>query len=811
MRFLLPIWLLLAAVSLNACASRVSTQATTGQFQAIGRENAGVDYSALSPMDHFQVCDSFYHLQQFSELDACMAPLRARVGKDAFDVGVASYSEDFIIAMVNGIEARKNLDLGALDQAQAAAARAYEAANRDAKVQVNEGLNVFYAITTFGLNTPNSDDSAFVRNSRFSARVEPAGLLASVAALQGRDADAERYRNELWSIYNAIGKDQHYKSILKVLRKWLARSYYLAGDYEGAFDALTRDDRNTFETALDSFTDILFALEAPIIQPLSLVATGTTTDKVQFYLDMPNRIMTLRSAYKTGRIALAKPGYDEILNGEEIVNFASLHFHLLQERAQMAAAEGDREGAERYLREAIELLESQRSNLQKEDYRLGFVGGRVDVYAEMVALLLEDGRSAEAFEFAERAKARALVDMLATRATFAAGPNDLGLDLVRRLDELEERSLQVAALGGDGAATRSAEIDATRRQLIETAPELASLVTVDALGARDIQALLGPDEVMLVYFGEGDALAAFVVTREAVDHVRLEGGGLNSAVRRMRESVQDRQSDAHERQTRLMYDRLIRPLAGKLDGSTLTIVPHGPLHYLPFAALNDGSDFLIERFTVRLLPSASVLRFLEGGGAAAQDLLALGNPDRGDRSLDLPGAERETRVIDQGWGGSRVLLRDVATEANFKTFAASFRYLHLASHGLFDPDRPLNSRMLLAPGDGEDGDLTVGELYEMRLNADLVTLSACETGLGEIKSGDDVIGLTRGFLYAGARSVVASLWPVSDEATAFLMQAFYRNLKTASKAQALRDAVVATRREFPHPIYWSAFNLTGAV
>ena len=260
-----------------------------------------------------------------------------------------------------------------------------------------------------------------------------------------------------------------------------------------------------------------------------------------------------------------------------------------------------------------------------------------------------------------------------------------------------------------------------------------------------------------------------------------------------------------------MYDRIVRPVSDKLKGyQLLTIVPHGALHYLPFAALNDGEQYLIDRYDLRLLPSASVLRFLDKEGSASQELLALGNPDLGDPKYDLPGAEEEIKAIDQDWKGTRILLRNLASEANFKKFAPSFRFLHLASHGEFNPDEPLQSRMLLAPGDGEDGNLTVDELYDLRLNADLVTLSACETGLGNVESGDDVIGLTRGFLYAGAKSIVASLWPVSDKATAFLMERFYANLKNMSKAGALRQALVATKKKFPHPSFWSAFNLIGA-
>ena len=145
----------------------------------------------------------------------------------------------------------------------------------------------------------------------------------------------------------------------------------------------------------------------------------------------------------------------------------------------------------------------------------------------------------------------------------------------------------------------------------------------------------------------------------------------------------------------------------------------------------------------------------------------------------------------------------------FKQQGGNYAYVHFASHGEFNADSPLNSALLLAKDKTNDGTLTVGELYSMRLNADLVTLSACETGLGKIANGDDVVGLTRGFLYAGSRSIVASLWKVDDEATAYLMTRFYGALKGTSKREALRLAQLETRKKYAHPYYWAAFQLTG--
>jgi len=144
-----------------------------------------------------------------------------------------------------------------------------------------------------------------------------------------------------------------------------------------------------------------------------------------------------------------------------------------------------------------------------------------------------------------------------------------------------------------------------------------------------------------------------------------------------------------------------------------------------------------------------------------------------------------------------------------RRYGGDYYYIHFATHGQFSPDNPLQSALLLSPDARSNGMLTVDKLYSMQLNANLVTLSACETGLSKVANGDELVGLTRGFLYAGASSIVASLWKVDDLATAYLMVRFYRGMQQTDKLDALRKAQLETRKKYPHPYYWSAFQLTG--
>jgi len=255
----------------------------------------------------------------------------------------------------------------------------------------------------------------------------------------------------------------------------------------------------------------------------------------------------------------------------------------------------------------------------------------------------------------------------------------------------------------------------------------------------------------------------------------------------------------------------LAPFVEQLDTPRLIIVPHGVLHYLPFAALWDGQRTVIDRWSVRYLPSASVIRYLAPPRSAGQaSLLAIGNPDVGRADLALKYAQREAEELGRLYADATILTGKRANKAEVVRIAPAFRYVHLATHGQFSSSAPLKSGVLLSGPSPEEGRLTVGEMYSLRLNADLVTLSACETGLGQVNSGDDVVGLTQGLLYAGARSIVASLWAVDDEATLHLMVEFYRNLGRASPEDALRAAQLSTRQRYPHPMFWAAFQLTGA-
>ena len=264
-----------------------------------------------------------------------------------------------------------------------------------------------------------------------------------------------------------------------------------------------------------------------------------------------------------------------------------------------------------------------------------------------------------------------------------------------------------------------------------------------------------------------------------------------------------------------LHATLLRPALPLLEGvGRVLIAPHGSAHHVPFHALHDGSDYLIERCEVLYTPCADLIehfarrrQLLRDPRAASAEPLVLADSAGGA----LPHVLEEGVAVSAALGGR--LLRDgEASVAALRAWAPTCSVLHVAAHGVFRPDEPLFSALQLA-----DGPLSTLDVFDIDLNCSLVTLSACQTALGCTGAGDELMGLSRAFLYAGAPSLVLSLWQVADHATAALMGAFYASLRRGDgKAAALRRAQLALLRgeggapeARDAPFYWAPFQLMG--
>lgn len=536
-------------------------------------------------------------------------------------------------------------------------------------------------------------------------------------------------------------------------------------------------------------------------------------DGVEVLVVLPRMLIRAKCHAELGALDEAKRILDTILRNARIADHGELYWLALFERGLVGERQGNLDEGISYYARAVGVIEQQRATISTEANKIGFVGDKQAVYGRLIAALVGQGRAAEAFDYVERSKSRTLVDMLASKKDFATrDPARIKLALA----QFDAADLNAHVEGGgirsEEKAAGTRNLQAARQALQSAAPELSTLVTVSSVPPAELDSLVGADETLIEYYYQGKDLYVFILERERLLAVRLDATELAAEVQGLREALGKTESSAWQEDARHLYQRLWKPIEKLIAKRNAIVVAHGALHYLPFAALQDNEGkFLIDQYSLRFLPSASVLKYLRPVMAQKKDarLLALGNPDLGDPGLNLAFAESEAKLVASLYSASRVLLRRDASESNFKKAGSAFSRIHFASHGKFRADEPLMSGLYLAKDADNDGVLTVGELYSMDLDADLVTLSACETGLGKIASGDDVVGLARGFLYAGSRSIVASLWSVDDRATATLMRAFYGNLVSMSKREALRQAQIEVRATFPHPFFWAAFQLAG--
>jgi len=473
------------------------------------------------------------------------------------------------------------------------------------------------------------------------------------------------------------------------------------------------------------------------------------------------------------------------------------------------------------IRRSMDLVEEVRGELQESSLRSGYFEEKQGIYQFAVRAALRTGNAADAFAFAERARARAFLDLLGNSTTLSKGRTRA---LVQEEVQLRARLAEAQALASDsdgGEAKRAKEAvetaDREYRAFLERVRkenvEQASLMTVEPVTLAEIQGLLPEGTTLIEYLVGNTDVVIWIVDRHRVKALTVRGARaeLVARVRTLRAAIADRAPLAEiERQTATLYGELLAPARAEIRGTRLLIVPHDVLHYLPFAALRSPAGrWLIEDYALATLPSASVLKFLAAKDASNARPLALGNPDVGS-ALNLRYAEREARAVGEAYPGATVLVRAEASEARVKALASGAGLLHFATHAELNESEPMSSALLLTPGEGEDGRLEVRELFGLDLHARLVVLSACETGLGALSRGDDLVGLQRAFLYAGTPAVVTTLWKVDDRASFVLMRDFYARLKTAAPGEALSLAQRETLRQFPHPFAWAAYGLTGA-
>lgn len=564
---------------------------------------------------------------------------------------------------------------------------------------------------------------------------------------------------------------------------------------------------------------------------------------LEFFRDSPLpgkailcRLLLAQLELRTGNSPAARGQCEEILSRLAHLELPALAFqaHFLMGQIEESAGDGPRAFAA--YQDARQSLENLRSTLRGEEIKIAFMKNKLEVYEALVDLSIRPASArpaSEAFQFMELAKSRALMDLMFS-GTQAFPANEPGQsELVRKIRNLREelnwyyhRIEQEHLRNEDPSAKRLEELQEKARtyetdllralhELPQSGSGLLRMQAAAPVELESLRALLPPGAALIEYFAARGRFLAALVTGERIEVVpltpvtrvrnllrmlefqfakfRLRGDYLSTFQQPLLEATIAHLQDLHQ--------ELLAPLLQIWQGPRLIIVPHGILHYVPFHALHDGERYLIDSCQVSYAPSATVFALCQQKPARVDGgSLILGVPDP-----QAPLILEEVQAVASKVPSPELFLGEKATVQVLKERGPLCRLIHIAAHGTFRADNPMFSRIGLG-----QSYLSLYDLYQLNLPADLVTLSGCATGVNVVAAGDELVGLVRGLLGAGAQSLLLTLWDVNDRSTTEFMQMFYDNLqRTGDKAAAVQSAMQSLRQKYPHPYHWAPFLLIG--
>jgi CHAT domain-containing protein len=521
------------------------------------------------------------------------------------------------------------------------------------------------------------------------------------------------------------------------------------------------------------------------------------------------------------------------------------------------------------LSDAVDALEFQRSRVGGETAKTSFAAVHGDFYTQLISAYLDSGKPAMALQTLERSRSRALLEMVSSR--YVDWKAEIPAALLERQEELDlQRKKLCDALFRADAKTSSDDIEAWRAELLllpikedalaeeirKSSPRLASLEYPKPLDFDSLRKALEPGTLLLAYAVAEDETYLFALGNTDLRAYRIPMGekALQNKVRAFRagllhEASKGPASDAWKVSSRELYEVLLQPASSEIAKcSRVLLLPDGPLHLLPFTALLPSGRKLPKELNKEpigvqrpITVEASMTVYLELqkakaaiSASSAPSWIGFGDPLYSNSDIiggtvlePLPGTRKEIEAISPLFNGKALsFLGENATEDTVRSLPDASYYLHFACHGILDTKFPMNSALALSiPPFSEisgtavfedhkkDGLLQAWEIIEdVKIDSDCVVLSACETGLGKDMGGEGLIGLTRAFQYAGARSVLSSLWSVSDESTAILMKSFYSHLcqgRSKSESLSLAQKEMIKSQKYSHPFFWAGFVLNG--
>ena len=492
--------------------------------------------------------------------------------------------------------------------------------------------------------------------------------------------------------------------------------------------------------------------------------------------------------------------------------------------------------ATRSYKKAHEKLHALRSQLHAEA-KISFQQDKLKVYERLVRLLLKRptrSRQLAAFSYIEQAKSRSLADLISFRSlTSSRGSGETNNNLQQAVGLRQElnwiyrridlEGVQATKLSWEHIRHLQQRARSLSKKLEQMMPRLsaqrehpANVQTPDVATLEQIRSAIGEDSLLLEYYIAEESVYLVLLGRDSFQLVPLGPAApiqrelqfldFQLAKFRLGENYLRTYSTlmrvASQTHLQSLYRALIAPVRHLLLCKHLVIVPHAFLHRLPFHALFDGERYLIDSYSMSYAPSASVYylcsRAKPRRGFGKSTVIGVLDPR-------TPHIKEEVDAVAAQLPNARVFLGPTATLDQLRKAAEESRFLHVATHAEFRTDNPMFSSIRLA-----DSCLSVYDFYDFHLQAELVTLSGCGTGLSVVTSGDELLGLVRGLLYSGSQAVLLTLWDVNDQSTAEFMKHFYaRMAATRDKSQALRQAVQQLRDSYPDVYHWAPFVLVG--
>jgi CHAT domain-containing protein len=460
-----------------------------------------------------------------------------------------------------------------------------------------------------------------------------------------------------------------------------------------------------------------------------------------------------------------------------------------------------------------------------------------------------------AFYFAEKYKARTLAEMLSERIGGITEGVDRALaarqaEAIKSLSALRNKIEEAQARPGASSESllklkeaMAAEEDRyakIRDEIRKSSPRYASLVYPEAPTVKDAQKIISPGAAVMEYIVTDDALYCFTLTRDSFSSAKLgvSKAAIEKQIKELRYYVLGKEDEQAIKTSRKLYGDVFLPFeAGLGSAKRIIIIPDGALSYVPFEMLYQGSGYLVSQYAISYAPSINFLSLIRKGGSGNKRFLGFGDPffgqneagsggnftrgyfrEKGVSWTSLPGTKKEIEGIAKSIQGEKsIFTGKAASESNASKLLGGYGTIHFATHGYLDDEKPvLYSSLVLSEPEGgqtdgvDDGYLRAAEIFNIPIDAGLVVLSGCQTGLGKNLNGEGLMGLSTSFFYAGARSLIVSLWSVDDESTSLLFQYFYQNISTMPPAEALREAKLRLIREkVESPFLWAPFILVG--